>query len=179
MHFTHYLANRIRSFNTAAGGVCLPAGTHSPLVIIINSILIFFEVVQLHSVHSHAATYAIPGIINTQTQGTHVTIQGVYLGVWCLCSHVTGCLQWCDDDEDAGWRGRGRGRGGQPGPSAALDTAPGTRYRYRYTTTVYTLSVATSGEADYIVNCDTNILHVLKKLSDNAVIGGYLLQINI
>ena len=92
MHFTHYLANRIRSFNTAAGGVCLPAGTHSPLVIIINSILIFFEVVQLHSVHSHAATYAIPGIINTQTQGTHVTIQGVYLGVWCLCSHVTGCL---------------------------------------------------------------------------------------
>ena len=40
------------------------------------------------------------------------------------------------------------GGGGQPGPSAALDTAPGTRYRY---TTVYTLSVATSGEADHIV----------------------------
>ena len=59
--------------------MCLPAGTHSPVVIIINSILIFFEVVQLHSVHRHAAAYAIPRIINTQGQGTHVTVQGVYL----------------------------------------------------------------------------------------------------
>ena len=36
-------------------------------------------------------------------------------------------------------------------------------------------TVTRPGEADYILNCDTNILHVLKKPSDNVVIGGYLL----